>query len=239
MIPETPRELRIEVKTSRSGGFQIGPRDIDGIGPGGYVAALLNDRLLHGPRWVLLPGRGLLPMGYDERGFAELEAAPELALSINRGWSDWILDRESWGQLLSEGAQNAAARIPWCRREHAPRMHQGQGNLREVKLDAALAAFRARLDEVAAGESGAQIEGQVHQALLGDVLEQLGYEVTLNPVGVPDIVAVLPVSATHRDVRSRLTAWVPDSAGLQDARDAILTLSHEELEVLIRQLRGA
>ena len=31
----------------------ISARDLEGVGPSGYLVPLLNDRLLHGPRWIL------------------------------------------------------------------------------------------------------------------------------------------------------------------------------------------
>jgi len=52
--PELPDEIRLEVKTSRLGTIPIGERDLVGVGPTGHVIALLNDRKLYGPRWVLV-----------------------------------------------------------------------------------------------------------------------------------------------------------------------------------------
>jgi hypothetical protein len=235
-MADQPRELRLEVKTSRSGTFQIGARDIEGVGAGGYVAALLIARLLHGPRWVLVPARELQVRGYREEELAEIAAPMSLAAEINRGWSDWIMDHESWAALLAPGILGVAERIAWCRREHPPRAHQVRGNVREVKLQAALVVFRAEIDKVASGESGSQAEGQVHQALLGDVLGQLSYGVTLNAVGVPDIVAKLPTGSAAAKVRDRLEHWSPPTVALGAARDALLDLRPDELQRLLEEL---
>jgi hypothetical protein len=237
-MDETPRELRIEVKTSRSGSFQIGERDIDGIGPGGHVAALLTDRLLHGPRWVLVPARTLQSRGYGEKELADGAEDRDLVVEINRGWSDWVLDRDAWEKLLEPGILDVAARITWCRRQHPPRAHQSRGNVRETKLHSALAALRARIDDVAAGDTGAQLEGQFHQSLLGDVLEQAGFDVTLNPVGVPDIVATRTSAAATTDIRERLSGWEPPSPAIRVARDAVLDLEPEELAQFLSRIRG-
>jgi hypothetical protein len=236
-MDERERELSLEVKTSRSGGLQIGERDIDGIGPSGYVVVLLTDRMLHGPRWILIPARGIQAKGYSEAELAESADEGGIVRELNRGWSDWILDREAWARVLEPGVTRIPERIRWCRREHPPRVNLTSDNLREVKLAEALAAFRDRIDQVATGGSGAQAEGQLHQTLLGDVLEQMGYEVTVNPVGVPDIVAKRPAEATA-DLRARLESWQPASERLGSARRILLALDSEELRLVVRQLRG-
>jgi hypothetical protein len=236
-MTDWPRELKLEVKTSRAGGFQIGTRDIEGVGAEGYICVLLNSRWLHGPRWVLVPSKELRARGYGEEELAESAAPGELAEELNRGWSDWVLDRDAWEVLLSPGVLGVAERVSWCRSEHPPRAHKAQGNLREVKLQAALEAFREKVDAVSAGDSGPQSEGQVHQALLGDVLVQLGYRATLNPVGVPDIVATLSSSPELSAIHERLEHWVPSTAGLCEVRDLLLRLSSDDLRRLLEKLR--
>ena len=86
-------------------------------------------------------------------------------------------------------------------------------------------------------QSGSQPEGQVHQALLGDVLGQLGYAVTQNAVGVPDIVAKLSPVSSADHARERLERWSPTTATLSAARDALLRLQIEEFRRLLQELR--
>lgn len=237
-MSELPLELQLEVKTSRSNVVQVGTRDLEGVGPNGHVVVLLNDLRLHGPRWILVPARTLQARGYSEPELSEIAEASALADALNRGWSHWILDRESWTKLLEPGNVGIGDRVAWCRREHPPRANLTEGALREVKLADALAAFRASLDMAATGESGSQVEGQVHQALLGDVLHQAGYEVTLNPVGVPDIVAKHNGSSPPQGLAERLHEWHPESSTLRAARDALAALSPEELDETVRRLRA-
>ena len=243
-----PPEIRLEVKTSRSGVIPVSARDLAGVAdaPGGYLAALVNDRLLHGPRWVLVPVALMQARGWSEAELVEVASASlsdgmGLALlteGLNRRWSDWILDQRGWERILGAGTTGIAARVAWCRREHPPRVHAFTGAVREGKLAAALVTLRERIDIASpAGEAGAgsQVEGQLHQGLLAHVLEEMGYEVTINPVGVPDIVAISSVSLSRRqigacDMRKRIEAWDPDSASLQQAKAVLLELSGEELE---------
>ena len=236
--PEFPGEIRVEVKTSRSGTIPIGTRDLEGVGPAGYVIALLNDRFLRGPRWVMARARGLQARSYDEASLAEVAEPSALVEGLNQGWSDWILDRDAWSRLFEAGSTGVAERVVWCRVEHPPRLIQLAGAVREMKLAAALAEFRARLDEVAPGGNGSQIEGQIHQALLGDVLQQMGYEITPNPVGVPDIVAKLrrPISAD--EVLARVRDWRPGSEPLREVRERLLRLGPDELRELLQVIRG-
>jgi hypothetical protein len=185
-----------------------------------------------------VPARTLQARGYSERELSEIAEGSVLVEELNHGWSNWILDRESWAMLLEPGNSGVGERVAWCRREHPPRANLTEGTLREVKLAEALAASRASLDVAAAGESGSQVEGQVHQTLLGDVLQQVGYEVTLNPVGVPDIVAKRKDPATLLSLAERLQAWHPDTASLRSVRDALAALSPEELQEALRRLRA-
>lgn len=235
-MPDLPVEVRLEVKTSRSGTIPIGDRDLVGVGPNGYVIALLNDRLLHGPRWVLVRAVGLQARTYDERQLAELAEPSPLAEGLNRWWSDWILDREAWSRLFEAGTTGVAERVVWCRTEHPPRTQQSMGALREVKLAAALQEFRGRIDAASTGVTGSQIEGQIHQALLGDVLEQIGYAITPNPVGVPDIVAKRRSRRVATGIAHRLAGWEPTSAGLRAVRDALVGLDDGEMREVARLL---
>jgi hypothetical protein len=233
-MTELPGEVRLEVKTSRSGTLPIGKRDLIGVGPTGYVIALLNDRILHGPRWVLVRAAGLRARTYDDRQLAELAEASPLAEELNQGWSDWILDREAWSRLLEVGTTGVAERVVWCRSEHPPRTQQSTGAVREMKLASALQEFRGRIDVAAPGGTGSQIEGQIHQALLGDVLEQIGYAITPNPVGVPDIVAKRRSRGVTTGIVSRLAGWEPESARLRAVRDVLVGLDDGEMREVAR-----
>lgn len=235
-MPDLPGEVHLEVKTSRSGTIPIGDRDLVGVGPAGYVIVLLNDRLLHGPRWVLVRAVGLQARTYDERQLSELAEPAPLAVEINQGWSDWILDREAWSRLLEAGTTGVADRVVWCRSEHPPRAQQSTGALREVKLAAALQEFRGRIDAAAPGGTGSQIEGQIHQALLCDVLEQIGYAITPNPVGVPDIVAKRKTRGVAKGIADRLAGWEPESARLRAVRDVLVGLEDGEMREVARVL---
>ncbi len=73
-----------------------------------------------------------------------------------------------------------------------------------MKLPAVLAEFQAWLDRVASDSGGSQIVGRVHQVLLGGVLGQMGYEGTLNSMGVPDIMARGGASKSVGDILSRV-----------------------------------
>jgi hypothetical protein len=230
-------DIRLEVKTSRSDSFPITARDLEGPGPDGYVAALLTSRRLHGPRWVLVPVRRMSARAYGDKEMAELAAPSRLVDEINLGWSDWLLDATAFARLLEEGIPGLPARVPWCRREHPPHRHGARGNVRELKLWEALASARAAIDGASAAESGAQAEGQVHQALLEDVLAQLGYRVLPNPVGVPDIVATRAATATGAGSLDRLAAWQPQDERLRAAREALMKLGPEEIESLLALLR--
>jgi len=231
-------EIRLEMKTSRAGSIPIGQRDLDGVGPAGYLIVLLNDRLLHGPRWVLARARGLHARTYAESQLADLAEASFLADGLNQRWSDWILDRDVWSRLFEAGSTGVAERVIWCRTEHPPRENQSTGALREMKLSTALDAFRARLDAVAPGGNGSQIEGLIHQALLADVLGQMDYEVTSNPVGVPDIVAKRRQPVAGEDLSARVRAWQPGADRLRETRERLLGLEPEELRELLRVIRG-
>lgn len=236
-MPDPPSELRLEVKSSRVGSYVLSERDLDGPGPGGFVVGLINDRLLRGPRWVLVPVRVLQARSYSETEFNVAATLADLAERLNEEWSTWILDRVAWERLFEPGATGIAERIRWCRRENPPRRNQSRGNVRETRLDAAFQEFRARLDQAATGESGSQVEGQVHQALLKDGLEQLGYVVLQNPVGVPDIVATREKNVEAEEIRSRLASWEPSALRLKEVRRALLELEPAELRQLIETLR--
>jgi len=234
--PELPDEIRLEVKTSRLGTIPIGERDLVGVGPTGHVIALLNDRKLYGPRWVLVRATGLQSRTYSEAQLAELAEASELDAQLNQGWSDWILDREAWSRLFESGTTGVAERVVWCRGEHPPRAHQFTGAMREIKLDAALQEFRTRIDATVPGGTGAQIEGQIHQALLGDVLQQIGYAITPNPIGVPDIVAKRLSELARGELAERLARWEPEAKALLAVRCCLLALDDGQLREVVRLL---
>jgi len=209
---------------------------LDGVGPDGHVIALLNSRLLRGPRWVLVRSPALRAGTFDEVKLSELGESSHLADALNRGWSNWILDRDAWSRLFEAGTTGVSERIAWCRGEHPPREQRSVGPIREAKLAAALQEFRDRVDAAAPGGTGSQIEGQIHQALLGDVLGQLGYAITPNPVGVPDIVAKRQRTASAPEIAKRLAAWKPRSSRLRAARAALEGLDSGELIELARVL---
>lgn len=236
-MSELPARVRLEVKTSRGGSFPLGPRDLEGIAPDGHLAALLTERRLRGPRWVLVPARLLSAKGYGEAELAAMEESSPLADALNQGWSDWVLDDEVVARFLVGQVSGVAERIAWCRTEHPPRGHAAVGNVREVKLSEALRRFRERLDAIAAGDSAAQAEGQVHQRLLEDVLRQLGYAVLPNPVGVPDILATREGEVSIEAIRARLREWEPKTAELVAVRDALLALGDAELTAAAKALR--
>jgi hypothetical protein len=234
---DLPARVKLEVKTSRGGAFPLSERDIEGIAPDGHLVALLTDRRLHGPRWVLVPARLLSAKGYSETDLAGMEEPTPLTVALNRGWSEWVLDEEATGRILTGQVSGVADRILWCRTEHPPRSHPSAGNVREVKLTGALDLFRRGLDAIAAGDTAAQAEGQVHQRLLEDVLRQLGYAVLPNPIGVPDILATREAEVSVEAIRARLSRWKPDSTELVSLRDALLALGDGELAAATKVLR--
>lgn len=186
MLPET---LKLEVKAPRAPLYQLSARDIAGITPDGFLAALTVDRLLRGPRWIVVPCAQLTVGSSKASDLADSEVLDSVGQMLNQGWSDWILDDESIEKLLAEGTAGVRGRIEWCRAQHSPRRNATSGVLRETKLLTALTAFRKRIDEIAVGGTGAQQEGGIHQVLLEDVIEMNGYSIVRNPIGVPDIQA--------------------------------------------------
>ena len=182
-----PPALDVEVKTSRGSGFQLSVRDLDGIRRGGHLAALIVSRVLGGPRWALVGGERLSAGGFADQDLAALEARSDVAAAIDAGWADWILDRDTWQPLAEHGFRNARETVAWIRHERPPRPRSIESATRESALSRALAAFRTVIDETCGAEHGPRMEGQVHQALIEDVLRQLGYEIVENPIGIPDI----------------------------------------------------
>ncbi|MHC4548624.1 MAG: hypothetical protein ACYTEZ_07585 [Planctomycetota bacterium] len=236
MTRELPAALKLEVKTSRAGKLTLDARDLAGITPDGYLAALLTERLAHGPCWVVVPRRGLHPGTYLDLELHGLREPGQLEALLNQGWSDWILDEEAWRCVLAEGVTQPAARIAWCRKEHPPRRNRSAGALRESKLFRKLEEFRAAVDAAAEAQSGsgARAEGQLHQVLLEDVLTDLGYKILPNRVGVPDICAALKKGSAAGRLRAQLEAWQPGSDALGRVRAALLDLDARELEELGR-----
>jgi len=242
MTESLPRHLAIEVKTSRSGDFTLGQRDIDGVLPDGHVAFLIEARRLGGPRWLLAPARKLSPRSYDEPTLDRLAdgSAPiqEVVSVLNARWSDWILDRDVQELLFEQDAMKFKDAMRWCLTRHPARRSRFSGAIREGKLAAALVAFRALLDPNAAGSSGPQLEGYVHQYILQDAFTSLGYRVTNNPIGVPDFDARLERDrATPSSPRRALEAWTPSSPILQNVRETLLDLGDAALDEVAAQFR--
>lgn len=236
MAESRPSRLKIEVKTSRDAQHQLGERDLDGIRPDGYVAVLLMDRVCRGPRWVLVPGRLLAPGGYADRKLDDLsrETLPELTAALNRLWSDWILDESVWMRMFQQTQMDALPALEWCLRHHRPRANKSQGNIREGRIVEALGRFRSDLDKFVKG-SGAQQEGQVHQRLLSYALVQVGYQLSSNPIGVPDISALWcgsPIKAGIEGLRGRLQAWDPAEVELREVRALLLGVSDSGLRAV-------
>jgi len=186
-----PKTLKLEVKAPRSTRYQLSARDIAGITPDGFLVALLTDRRLRGPRWVVVPAAQLSVGNASAKELAASEFAGSLAEMLNRGWSDWILDQSAWERLLEEGTSGVRSRMAWCRSQHPPRQNSATGLVREAKIVEALDALRMSIDNAVIGRSGAQQEGSIHQILLEDVIQLNGYKIIENPVGVPDIQAQL------------------------------------------------
>ncbi|MBK7781553.1 MAG: hypothetical protein IPJ58_12460 [Ardenticatenia bacterium] len=74
--------------------------------------------------------------------------------------------------------------------------------------------------------------------MLADVLGQMDYEVTSNPVGVPDIVAKRRQPVAGEDLSARVRAWQPGADRLRETRERLLGLEPEELRELLRVIRG-
>jgi hypothetical protein len=243
MMPESwPSPLKLEVKISRTTQHSLSKRDLEGITPNGYAAVLITERLQRGPRWVLLPVSQLKQGGYTDAELCQLadSSQAELCRELNRIWSNWILDESVWTKLLAQDHMMIKAAIEWCLQQHPPRVNQSSGNLRENKLAAALQCFRAKLDEFLTSEKGPQQEGFIHQYLLAHALETIGYEPTVNPVGVPDISAVRSESSSARidSIRERLRHWHPSKPELKTLRDDLLASSDDDLKAICRALTG-
>lgn len=186
-----PNQLKIEVKTSRDDQHKLSERDLAGVRPDGYTAVLIGGRVHHGPRWILAPASLLKPGSFSETGLSQLGEGvqPDLCDRINLIWSDWILDESVWGKVFEQHHMALLAALDWSLQNNPVRHNQSIGNMREVRLADALSRFRDGLDHFV-GSNGAQQEGFVHQRILGHALQRLGYRLTSNPIGVPDISAV-------------------------------------------------
>ena len=192
---ELPRELKVEVKTSRNQSFALSDRDLEGIKPDGFAAILVDSPRNHGPRWILVEGRRLTACTHDEESLLQAEqdgSSPmQVVAAINRIWSNWILDREAWHKLFQQQNMPLNKAVKWMLETHPLKQNRATAAVREMKLGQALTEFRQGLDKFLANEQAAQQEGQVHQYILEHAIQQLGYDVTNNPIGVPDFNAVL------------------------------------------------
>jgi hypothetical protein len=237
MAERWPNPLKLEVKVSRSTVHHFSERDLKGVASDGYVAVLIAERLLHGPRWLLVPANQLQAHGYENTELCPLgeSVQPGLCRELNRVWSDWILDDGVWEKLFQQDHMKIKSAIEWCLQHHPPRANKSSGNLREGRLAEALRLFRAKLDQFLTGANSPQQEGFIHQYLLAHALEKLGYHVTVNPVGVPDISATLinTLDSTQtQTVRDKLLGWQPTNSDSQNLRDLLLQHSDETLETL-------
>ncbi|HEV2045635.1 MAG TPA: hypothetical protein VGQ95_03455 [Chthoniobacterales bacterium] len=236
MSESWPNPLKLEVKSSRSTTHQLSERDLDGINPDGFAAVLITDRWLKGPRWVLCPAQFLRPGGHNDKELAAVAETNQADLcgKLNRIWSNWILDESVWSKLFLQDHMKIKAAIKWCLQHHPPRQNKSKGNLHEGRLADALDRFRSALDKFLSAETGPKQEGFIHQYLLGDALEQLGYELTENPIGVPDIRATLPVgsNAVRNGIRQNVQQWKPQNNSLVQLREQLLKLTDAELEAL-------
>jgi len=243
---DLPAEIRIEVKTSRGQDFTLSDRDLKGIRPHGFAAILINSTRHKGPRWILVPATRIDPGTHTEatlvRTSKEAPGPAAVVSAINLAWSNWILDREVRAKLLAQDNMAPKDAIRWCLGRHPARASKYEGNVRQAKLAAALTDFRADLDAFLGNENGPQQEGQIHQYVLEDSLEHLGYAAINNPTGVPDIHARLRAAqpaTTVRDptqLRNRLTAWDPADAKLDAVRKTLLDLDDEHLAELVTLL---
>ncbi len=239
MLHILPNPLKLEVKVSRTSTHTLSQRDLDGVKPGGYAAILITDRRHHGPRWLLLPGGVLQPGSHTDAALSATRgcAPSELEDELNRIWSDWILDETVWSRLFQQDHIKVKAGIEWCLQQHPPRMNRSAGNLRETRLADALRRFRAGLDRFLSAEEGPKQEGFVHQYLLAHALEHVGYEATVNPIGVPDISGMLRAGA-RPDLIQKVTAWQPVSAEEKALKSTIEKCSAASLEALRNVLNG-
>jgi len=236
-----PNQLKIEVKTSRDNQHKLSERDLAGIRPDGYTAVLIGGRVHHGPRWILLPASLLTPGGFSQSTLSQLGEGvqPDLCDRINLIWSDWILDESVWCKLFEQHHMELQAALDWCLQNHSARRNQSTGNVREGRLADALSRFRDDLDRFV-GSNGAQQEGFVHQRILGHALQRLGYRLTSNPIGVPDILAVWAgrdETATSKTLRRQLQEWMPESEESARLRNVLLSFSDDALQALHRVLR--
>lgn len=244
---DLPAEIRIEVKTSRGQDFVLTDRDFEGIRPHGHAAILIGSTRHKGPRWILVPASRIDPGTHTEATLvhtSEETPGPAAVVSaVNLAWSNWILDREVQAKLFSQGNMAVKDAIKWCLERHPARMSKYEGHVRQAKLAAALMDFRAELDSFLGNENGPQQEGQIHQYVLEDSLQRLGYVAVNNPTGVPDIHGRLraePGATGARDpaqLRQMLAAWQPGSERLDTVRKTLLELDDEQLRELGLLLR--
>lgn len=190
MPDSLPEKIVIEVKFSRASVYTLGERDLEGIKPDGHVAVLIENRLLKGPRWVLVPFSQLSDGSSEEQELCDAgqDVLPEITKVLNAFWSNFILDAKM-GKLLLGQSVSIQEASKWCLKNHVPRQSAFAGAVRESRLKAALDKFRKGVDEKCE-DNGPQQEGFVHQYVLAQGLKELDYQVTVNPIGVPDIKAL-------------------------------------------------
>jgi len=230
-----PEHLRIEVKTSRTSTFILSARDIEGITPGGFAAILLTERRFRGPRWILAPAHLLQPGANSQEALAAAAEEGRVQLltdPINTFWSNWILDAGIHEILFRQKNMSLQEAVRWCLGNNVPRENNTSGAVRETKLVEALEKFRSALDTSVESGNGSQQEGFVHQCLLEHAFRGLGYDVTNNPIGVPDFDAHLHGVAIKAagEIRQRLRNWNPEDETLDDIRDRLLALDDINLE---------
>jgi hypothetical protein len=76
--------------------------------------------------------------------------------------------------------------------------------------------------------------------ILGHALQRLGYRLTSNPIGVPDILAVWAgrdETAASKTLRRQLQEWMPESEESARLRNVLLSFSDDALQALHRVLR--
>jgi hypothetical protein len=241
---DLPAEIRIEVKTSRGQDFTLSERDFEGIRPHGFAAILINSTRHDGPRWILLPATRIEPGMHTEATLVRTsEEAPgpgKVVEAINFAWSNWILDREVQAKLFAQANMATKDAIRWCLERHPARQSRYEGHTRQAKLASALTGFREGLDDFLGNENGPQQEGQIHQYILEDSLQHLGYVAVNNPTGVPDIHArrstAQPTSIAPT-LRDQLASWQPQDPRLDAVRETLLDLDDTDLAHLETLLR--
>ena len=182
------------------------------------------------------------PGGHSDDALAQLDdpSQADLCQALNRYWSNWILDEAMWAKFLAQGQMGLQDALEWCLRQEQARLNRSSGNIRESKLADALQRFRAALDRFLTDVNGPQQEGFIHQKLLAHALTTIGYTLTENPIGVPDITASRNQDGPPRmDVlREKLLLWHPSNPELQALRNNLLSASDPDLETVFKIFGG-